>query len=91
MGTVFGHLGASHHADHVEDDTVLALLGVFWPLLEKLFRSSHIGSGTLSAAACRSLSQAIHSSGSFIINDFGTWGKFKVIVLNIYPLQARSF
>ncbi|XP_039124758.1 transportin MOS14 isoform X2 [Dioscorea cayenensis subsp. rotundata] len=63
MGTVFGHLGASHHADHVEDDTVLALLGVFWPLLEKLFRSSHIGSGTLSAAACRSLSQAIHSSG----------------------------
>ncbi|KAJ0988688.1 hypothetical protein J5N97_007044 [Dioscorea zingiberensis] len=63
MGTVFGHLGAPHVADHIEDDTVLALLGVFWPLLEKLFRSSHMESGSLSAAACRSLSQAIHTSG----------------------------
>lgn len=65
MGAVFGHLAAPLATDLVEDDTILALLGVFWPLLEKLFRSSHMESGSLSAAACRSLSVAIHSSGRF--------------------------
>ncbi|OAY85542.1 Transportin-3 [Ananas comosus] len=67
MGAVFGHLAAPLATDQVEDDTILVLLGVFWPLLEKLFRSSHMESGSLSAAACRSLSLAIHSSGQHFL------------------------
>ncbi|RWR87141.1 transportin MOS14 isoform X4 [Cinnamomum micranthum f. kanehirae] len=63
MGTVFTHLANPLSTDSIEDDTILALLGVFWPLLEKLFSSSHMENGNLSAAACRALSQAIQSSG----------------------------
>ncbi|KAL6003652.1 hypothetical protein ACLOJK_023885, partial [Asimina triloba] len=59
MGTVFSHLATPLSADLVEDDTILALLGVFWPLLEKLFVSPYMESGNLSTAACRALSQAI--------------------------------
>ncbi|XP_020245625.1 LOW QUALITY PROTEIN: importin-13 [Asparagus officinalis] len=62
MGAVFSHL-APATTDQIEDDTILVLLGVFWPLLEKLFSSAHMENGSLSAAACRSLSQAVHSSG----------------------------
>ncbi|XXG77017.1 hypothetical protein AAC387_Pa08g1255 [Persea americana] len=62
MGTVFTHLANPLSTDSIEDDTILALLGVFWPLLEKLFSSSHMENGNLSAAACRALSQAVQSS-----------------------------
>ncbi|XP_077250127.1 ARM repeat superfamily protein isoform X2 [Tasmannia lanceolata] len=67
MGTVFSHLSISHSTDTVEDDTILSLLGVFWPLLEKLFRSSNMENGSLSTAACRALSQAIQSSGQHFL------------------------
>ena len=49
------------------DDPILALLGVFWPMLEKLFTSEHMENGNLSLAACRALSQAIQSSGIFVL------------------------
>lgn len=61
MGAVFSNLGNS--PTDVEDDTILSLLGVLWPLFEKLFRSVHMESGSLSTAACRSLSLALKSSG----------------------------
>lgn len=63
MGAVFSHLATPLPADQSVDDTVLVLLGIFWPLLDKLFCSAHMENGSLAAAACRSLSQAIHSSG----------------------------
>ncbi|XP_068665296.1 transportin MOS14 isoform X2 [Aristolochia californica] len=64
MGTVFSHLSVSSSP---EDDTILALLGVFWPLLEKLFRSVHMENSNLSIAACRALSQAFQSSGQHFL------------------------
>uniref|UniRef100_A0A0D3HMT5 Exportin-1/Importin-beta-like domain-containing protein n=1 Tax=Oryza barthii TaxID=65489 RepID=A0A0D3HMT5_9ORYZ len=63
MGALFGHLAASITSSLIDDDTVLVLLGIFWPLLERLSRSSHMENVSLSAAACRSLSSAIHSCG----------------------------
>lgn len=63
IGTVFSHLAAPLSSDPAADDPILVLLGVFCPVLEKLFRSEHIENGSLSMAACRALSQAIHSSG----------------------------
>ncbi|XP_026666278.2 transportin-3 isoform X4 [Phoenix dactylifera] len=67
MGAVFGHLATPISTDQFEEDTVLVLLGLFWPLLEKLFRSAHMENGSLSAAACRSLSLAVHSSGQHFL------------------------
>uniref|UniRef100_A0A1D1XES3 Transportin-3 n=1 Tax=Anthurium amnicola TaxID=1678845 RepID=A0A1D1XES3_9ARAE len=67
MGAVFSHLGNPPSADVIEDDAVLVLLGVLWPLLEKLFRSVHMESASLSTAACRSLSQALQSSGEHFL------------------------
>ncbi|OVA17318.1 Exportin-1/Importin-beta-like [Macleaya cordata] len=67
MGTVFSHLAIPPSTAPADDDTILALLGVFWPILEKLFRSVHMESGSLSAAACRALSQAIQSSGQHFL------------------------
>ncbi|KAG8090646.1 hypothetical protein GUJ93_ZPchr0011g26887 [Zizania palustris] len=63
MGAFFSHLGTSITSGLIEDDTVLVLLGIFWPLLERLSQSSHMENVSLSAAACRSLSLAIHSCG----------------------------
>ncbi|XP_064956071.1 transportin MOS14-like isoform X2 [Musa acuminata AAA Group] len=60
------HLVIPRAVNHVEDDTVL-VLEFFWPLLEKLFRSSHMENASLSAAACRSLSVAVHSSGEHFL------------------------
>lgn len=65
--------------NHVEDDTVL-VLEFFWPLLEKLFRSSHMENASLSAAACRSLSVAVHSSGTCV--DFSKMFKQKTFRLS---------
>ncbi|XP_029122253.1 uncharacterized protein [Elaeis guineensis] len=67
MGAVFGHLATPISTDQLEEDTILVLLGLFWPLLEKLFRSAHMENGSLSAAACRSLSLAVHSSGQHFL------------------------
>ncbi|KAG9450046.1 hypothetical protein H6P81_010011 [Aristolochia fimbriata] len=64
MGTVFSHLSVSSSP---EDDAILALLGLFWPLLEKLFRSAHMENSNLSIAACRALSQAFQSSGQHFL------------------------
>lgn len=69
MGTVFSHLATSVQSGHSADDCMLALLQVFWPILEKLFSSEHMENGNLSAAACRALTQAIQSSG---ISHIGT-------------------
>ncbi|XP_071675183.1 uncharacterized protein [Lolium perenne] len=63
MGALFSHLTASVTSGLIDDDIILVLLGIFWPLLEKLSQSSHMENTSLSAAACRSLSSAIHSCG----------------------------
>ncbi|KAB1211378.1 Transportin-3 [Morella rubra] len=63
MGTVFSHLAMSLPTGPSADDPILALLTVFWPMLEKLFMSGHMENANLSTAACRALSQAIQSSG----------------------------
>ncbi|XP_038696158.1 transportin MOS14 isoform X2 [Tripterygium wilfordii] len=67
MGTVLNHI--STHVQPAADDPVLVVLGVFWPVLEKLFRSKHMENSNLSTAACRALSLAIQSSGQ----HFETW------------------
>ncbi|XP_031391931.1 importin-13 isoform X2 [Punica granatum] len=71
MGTVFSHLATTLPDGAAGDDTVLALLSVFWPILEKLLRSPHMENGHLASAACRALSQAIQSSASIVIEEFG--------------------
>ncbi|CAL0322772.1 unnamed protein product [Lupinus luteus] len=67
MGTVFSHLSISVATDPVADDSILSLLRVFWPILEKIFSSEHMESGSLSMAACRALSLAIQSSGQHFV------------------------
>uniref|UniRef100_A0A5B7BA30 Putative importin-13 isoform X2 n=1 Tax=Davidia involucrata TaxID=16924 RepID=A0A5B7BA30_DAVIN len=67
MGTVFIHLATPMSTGAAADDPILALIGIFWPMLEKLFRSEHMGNGSLSTAACRALSQAIQSSGQHFV------------------------
>ncbi|CAA2985061.1 transportin MOS14 isoform X1 [Olea europaea subsp. europaea] len=68
IGTIFIHLATDLSPVMASDDSALALLGIFWPMLEKLFRSEHIENASLSAAACRALSHGIQSSGQ----DFTT-------------------
>lgn len=63
IGTIFIHLATDLSTVMASDDSALALLGIFWPMLEKLFRSEHIENASLSAAACRALSHGIQSSG----------------------------
>ncbi|GLT95639.1 hypothetical protein SLE2022_133070 [Rubroshorea leprosula] len=63
MGIVFSHLISPLPSEPSSDDPILGLLRIFWPMLEKLFRSEHMENGSLSAAACRALSLAIQSSG----------------------------
>ncbi|KAF3583689.1 hypothetical protein F2Q69_00026468 [Brassica cretica] len=58
IGTVFSHLATSLSSVPVADGPILSLLTAFWPILEKLFRSEHMESGSLAAAACRALSVA---------------------------------
>ncbi|CBI21232.3 hypothetical protein VitviT2T_022090 [Vitis vinifera] len=67
MGTVFSHLAGPLSIGPSPDDPILVLLSVFWPVLEKLFRSEHMENGSLSAAACRALSQAVQSSGQHFV------------------------
>lgn len=63
IGIVFGHLVMPLSTCHDIDNSVIFVLGSFWPLLEKIFQSEHIENASLSMAACRALSQAIKSSG----------------------------
>ncbi|CAD6253673.1 unnamed protein product [Miscanthus lutarioriparius] len=63
MSALFHHLATSVTSGLVDDDIIIVLIGILWPLLEKLFRSSHMENVNLSAAVCRSLSSAIHSCG----------------------------
>ncbi|XP_027349351.1 transportin MOS14 isoform X2 [Abrus precatorius] len=67
MGTVFSHLSISVVTETTADDSILSLLRVFWPILEKIFGSEHMESGNLSVAACRALSLAIQSSGQHFV------------------------
>ncbi|KAK2665936.1 hypothetical protein Ddye_004510 [Dipteronia dyeriana] len=67
MGTVFSHLAAPLPTDPATNDPMYALLRIFWPMLEKLFRSEHLENGNLSTAACRALSLAIQSSGQHFV------------------------
>ncbi|KAL5724540.1 hypothetical protein ACHQM5_007785 [Ranunculus cassubicifolius] len=67
IGTVFSHLAIPSSAGSNDNDTILALLGVFWPILEKLFNSVHMENGSLSTSACRALSEAIRSSGKHFL------------------------
>jgi len=63
----------------VADDSILSLLRVFWPILEKIFGSEHMENGNLSVAACRALSLAVQSSGLptstdiLIVNEYLLW------------------
>ncbi|KAK7273904.1 hypothetical protein RIF29_14971 [Crotalaria pallida] len=70
MGTVFSHLSISAATDPVGDDSILSLLRVFWPILDKVFSSEHMENGNLSMAACRALSLAIQSSGLLPLQIF---------------------
>lgn len=71
MSALFHHLATSVTSGLVDDDIIIVLLGIFWPLLENLFRSSHMENVSLSAAVCRSLSSAIHSCGK--LDGFWKW------------------
>lgn len=63
MGTVLSHLATPLSCVSTTDGPVLTLLSIFWPMMEKLFKSEHMENSTMSAAACWALSQAINSSG----------------------------
>ncbi|CAI9111638.1 OLC1v1011901C1 [Oldenlandia corymbosa var. corymbosa] len=67
MGIVFNYLATNISSGPALDDSVLVLLGVFWPVLEKVFHSEHIENSSLSTAACRALSQAIKSSAHHFV------------------------
>ncbi|KAK4804792.1 hypothetical protein SAY86_004609 [Trapa natans] len=67
IGTVFSHLTSPLPNGASENNTILTLLSVFWPILEKILRSPHMENTYLASAACRALSQAIQSSGQHFL------------------------
>ncbi|XP_078159617.1 ARM repeat superfamily protein isoform X1 [Carex rostrata] len=68
LGALFGNLINPTSQDvECEDDTIGSLVGILWPLFEKLFTSSHMENANLSAAACRSLSLAIQTSARYFL------------------------
>ncbi|KAL9264128.1 Transportin MOS14-like protein [Drosera capensis] len=71
MSSVVSHLGTPLSVGPAADDPLLVSLTVFWPMLEKLFKSKHIKNGSLSSAACRLLSQVIESTGTSWASFFG--------------------
>lgn len=79
VGTVFSHLSVSHSP---EDDPILALLGLFWPVLEKLLNSLHMENSCVSMAACRALSQAFQSSGCnlCLVREIFLWVEYYELV-----------
>ncbi|KAG8385034.1 hypothetical protein BUALT_Bualt04G0180900 [Buddleja alternifolia] len=72
IGTVFNYLATHLSTALAPDESILALLEVFWPMLEKFFVSDHAESANLSTSACRALALAIQASGSFAGQRFGT-------------------
>ncbi|XP_078433747.1 ARM repeat superfamily protein [Wolffia australiana] len=82
IGAVFCNLGNLPAEE--EDDCICYLLGVIWPLLEKLLRSVHMENSNLSIAACRSLSQAVKSSGNHFLSLLPT-------VLDLVSTNFASF
>ncbi|CAD6256823.1 unnamed protein product [Miscanthus lutarioriparius] len=50
MSALFHHLATSVTSGLVDDDIIIVLIGILWPLLEKLFRSYHMENVNLSAA-----------------------------------------
>ncbi|XP_074333449.1 transportin MOS14 isoform X3 [Apium graveolens] len=68
MGTVFNQLASRGLVGCALDDSILILLGVFWPMIENLFCSEHMDNTNISTAACRALSQAIHSSSLHFVS-----------------------
>ncbi|KAF2620914.1 hypothetical protein F2Q68_00042436 [Brassica cretica] len=81
IGTVLSHLATSLSSVPVADGPILSLLTVFWPILEKLFRSEHMESGSLAAAACRALSVAVQSSGEH----------FMLLLPSVLECLSRNF
>uniref|UniRef100_A0A453I1X1 Uncharacterized protein n=1 Tax=Aegilops tauschii subsp. strangulata TaxID=200361 RepID=A0A453I1X1_AEGTS len=79
MGALFSHLAMSITSGLIDDDTISVLFGIFWPLLEKLTQSSHMENTSLSTAACRSLSSAIHSCAANMIEEFGHKEEYSVV------------
>ncbi|KZV42041.1 importin-13 [Dorcoceras hygrometricum] len=67
IGTVFKHLGTRSSTDLGPDGSLVALLEVFWPMLENILMSKHIENASLSAAACRALALAIQASGQHFV------------------------
>ncbi|KAM7512663.1 hypothetical protein LguiB_011538 [Lonicera macranthoides] len=67
LGTLFGNFAMPLSTDLALDDPMFAVLGTFWPMLEKLFQSEHMENSSLSMAACKALSQAIQSLGQHFI------------------------
>ncbi|XP_075515265.1 transportin MOS14 isoform X1 [Primulina tabacum] len=67
IGTVFKHFGTRLSTDLGPDGSLVALLEVFWPMLEKIFMSEHVENASLSAAACRALAHAIQASGQHFV------------------------
>lgn len=67
IGTVFGHLSTPLSTSPNIDNSIIALLATFWPMLEKFFQSDHIENTSLSMSACRALSQAIKSAGHHFV------------------------
>lgn len=70
IGTVFSYLATHLSTSLGPDESILSLLEVFWPMLEKLFVSKYIESVSLSTAACRALALAIQASGFTIVIYF---------------------
>lgn len=64
IGTVLKHLAPPLSAGSAADDPLCIVLSIFWPMIEKLFKSKYMENNSLSTAACRALSQAIHASGN---------------------------
>ncbi|XP_076893088.1 transportin MOS14-like [Bidens hawaiensis] len=67
IGTIFSNIVASPSTCHDIDNSLITILGNFWPLLEKFFQSKHIENTSLSMSACRALSQTIKSAGHHFV------------------------
>ncbi|KAL3813945.1 hypothetical protein ACJIZ3_015213 [Penstemon smallii] len=63
IGTVFNYIATYLPSGLGQEESIHALLEVFWPMLEKFFLSEHIENANLSTAACRALALAIKASG----------------------------
>ncbi|RAL47986.1 hypothetical protein DM860_016187 [Cuscuta australis] len=63
VGTVFSQYTTQPSIDPSYYNPLTGTLGMFWQMLEKLFKSDHIENANLSTAACKALSYAIQSSG----------------------------